>query len=117
MLWLSSRDDSPITAVVELQPGEVLPTVPTAPVPGGLPGPVGRSGEARSFQEFEADHLAVFPIEHDVGLHAFGRIDRDTVPAERQTAHPSEIDIRRIQVGIVGNLHVPIMHKSCRAAR
>src|SRR6266496_3247245 len=66
-----------------------------------------------SVQDFEPDHLAVLPVEHDVGPHAFGRIDRDAIPPRRQLLI-RQIDIRRIHLGIVGNPHGPIIHRSCQ---
>jgi hypothetical protein len=51
-------------------------------------------------QDFETSQLAVLPVEHDVGLDAFGRINRDTIPARRQLLI-RQIDIRRIHLRIV----------------
>ena len=49
-------------------------------------------------QDFEPDHLAVLPVEHDVALYVVGRIDRDAIPARRQLLI-RQIDIRRITSG------------------
>jgi len=66
-----------------------------------------------SVQDFKPDHLAVPPVEHDVGPHAPGRIDRDAIAARRQLLI-CQVDIRRIHLGIVGNPHVYIIHNSCQ---
>jgi hypothetical protein len=50
-------------------------------------------------QDFETNNLAVPPVEHDVGLYAFGRINRDAIPARRQLLI-RQIDVRRIHLGI-----------------
>lgn len=62
-------------------------------------------------QDFETSHLAVLPVEHDAGLDALGRINRDAIPARRQLLI-RQIDLRRIHLGIVSNPHGPIIHGS-----
>ena len=42
-------------------------------------------------QDFEAGHLAVFPVEHDIGLHALGRIDRDTGTARCLSCNGTDV--------------------------
>jgi hypothetical protein len=62
-------------------------------------------------QDLETSHLAVPPVEHDVGLDASGKINRDAIPARRQLLI-RQVDIRRIHLGIVCNPHGPISHAS-----